>query len=33
MAFDPSGELTGWDLTGFHEGPTPSAGSASAPTR
>ena len=20
MAFDPSGELTGWDLTGFHEG-------------
>ena len=20
MAFDPSGGLTGWDLTGFHEG-------------
>ena len=20
MAFDPGGELTGWDLTGFHEG-------------
>ena len=20
MAFDPSGELAGWDLTGFHEG-------------
>jgi hypothetical protein len=33
MSYDPSGGLTGWDLTGFHEGMTPSAGTAWVPRK